>query len=340
MKQGQTRYHYMVLIFKEEEEIDIELPLTEEEIQDKYDGKIQKEMSGKTYEVITDLFRAVTGRKPIAPKDFVGHSGTPAITCSHKAASGFLYPLDKGLIYIYKPPIYLRYDEMQRVEFDRTGGSSRSFDIKVTNIHDITYTFSSIEKGEYSKLYDYLKGKKVKITSGGTAGGKINWDDRTEDKGIDHHLEKVKQDAEIFSSGSDDMSSDDTDFNPDALEALSAKEEYDSEPSETSSEEESEDYGSGSDADRKREESRKRKEEKKARKVEREKKASEPKEKRTKKKKMTKLPGQPKKNQSAYFLWMNHNREQIKKDHPGLSMTDMTKKAGEIWRDLADKTVS
>jgi hypothetical protein len=36
-------------------------------------------------------------------------------------------------------------------------------------------------------------------------------------------LEKVKQDAEIFSSGSDDMSSDDEDFNPDLLEALSAK---------------------------------------------------------------------------------------------------------------------
>merc|ERR1739844_155271 len=34
----------------------------------------------------------------------------------------------------------------------------------------------------------------------------------------------------------------------------------------------------------------------------------------------------------------NHNREQIKKDYPGLSMTDMTKKAGEIWRDLSDKT--
>ena len=41
--------------------------------------------------------------------------------------------------------------------------------------------------------------------------------------GIDHHLEKVKQDAEIFSSGSDDMSSDDTDFNQDELEALSAR---------------------------------------------------------------------------------------------------------------------
>ena len=48
-----------------------------------------------------------------------------------------------------------RYDEMQRVEFDRTGGSSRSFDVKVTNIHDITYTFSSI--GNYVFLYNKLR---------------------------------------------------------------------------------------------------------------------------------------------------------------------------------------
>ena len=48
-----------------------------------------------------------------------------------------------------------RYDEMQRVEFDRTGGSSRSFDVKVTNIHDITYTFSSI--GNYLFLYNKLR---------------------------------------------------------------------------------------------------------------------------------------------------------------------------------------
>ena len=31
--------------------------MTEEEIKEKYDDKIQKEMSGKTYQVITDLFR-------------------------------------------------------------------------------------------------------------------------------------------------------------------------------------------------------------------------------------------------------------------------------------------
>jgi structure-specific recognition protein 1 len=339
MKQGQTRYHYLVLIFKEEEEIELELPFTEDEIQEKYDGKLKKEMNGKTYEVITDLFKAIASRKITTPGSFLGHSGTPAITCSYRAASGFVYPLERGLIYIYKPPIYLRFDEMQRVEFERTGGTSRSFDIKVNTIHDIIYTFSSIEKGEYSRLYDYLKSKQIKVTTTGKldGGGTLQWDDK--EKEIDHHLERVKEEAELFSSGGEDMSSDDTDFKPDDLEALSAKEEYDSEPSTTSTEDVSDDYGSGSDADRKRAEKRKQKAEKKAEKEKKkEKKASDPAEKRPKKKKMTKLPGQPKKNQSAYFLWMNQNREKIKKDYPGLSMTEMSKKAGESWRDMKDKS--
>ena len=41
----------------------------------------------------------------------------------------------------------------------------------------------------------------------------------------------VKRDAEENMMSDASMSSDDTDFNPDNLEAMSAKEEYDSEPS-------------------------------------------------------------------------------------------------------------
>ena len=40
------------------------------------------------------------------------------------------------------------------------------------------------EKGEYSKLYDYLKSKKVKVTtSGKMEGGNLKWDDQIDDKG-------------------------------------------------------------------------------------------------------------------------------------------------------------
>jgi len=63
-------------------------------------------------------------------------------------------------------------------------------------------------------------------------GGALKWDD---EKAVDHNLERVKNEAmDGMSEGDDSMSSDDTDFNPDNLEALSAKEEYDSEPSTTS----------------------------------------------------------------------------------------------------------
>ena len=93
--QGQTRYHCLVFSFKEEEEEDLEIPLTEEEIKEKYEGKLEKNMSGPSYEVVSTLFRAVTGRKITQPKDFLGHSGTPAITCSHKAASGNCFAVAK-----------------------------------------------------------------------------------------------------------------------------------------------------------------------------------------------------------------------------------------------------
>ena len=269
------------------------------------------------------------------PKDFIGCSGTPAITCSHRAASGFLYPLEKGVIYIYKPPIYIRYDELSKMEFERTGGKGRSFDINMTTIHDIKYTFSSIEKGEYGRLYDYFKAKKIKVVPSEKLEGGMSWNEK--EQNVDHYLAGVQKEAEEFSSGGEDMSSDDTDFNPDNLEALSAKEEYDSEPSTTSSEDGSSDNeATGPEAEQRRAEKAKRRAEKNAR---RERKKREPKEKKERKSKKTKLPGQPKRNQSAYFIWMNENRAQIKKDNPGLSLTEFGRKAGELWKALSDKSV-
>ena len=43
---------------------------------------------------------------------------------------------------------------------------------------------STLEKGEYSKLYDYLKSKKVKVTASGKSdGGKLSWEDNVTEKG-------------------------------------------------------------------------------------------------------------------------------------------------------------
>jgi structure-specific recognition protein 1 len=65
--------------------------------------------------------------------------------------------------------LLFRYDDIRSVVFERSGGSTRSFDISVLTLNDITYTFSSIEKGEYGKLYEFIKSKKVSVKTAGNS---------------------------------------------------------------------------------------------------------------------------------------------------------------------------
>lgn len=46
----------------------------------------------------------------------------------------------------------------------------------------------------------------------------------------------------------------------------------------------------------------------------------------------------PKRPLSAYMLWLNSAREQIKKENPGIKVTEIAKKGGELWRGMKDKS--
>lgn len=43
---------------------------------------------------------------------------------------------------------------------------------------------------------------------------------------------------------------------------------------------------------------------------------------------------------SAYMLWLGEVREQIKQENPGISVTELSKVAGEKWKQIEDKSVS
>lgn len=60
---------------------------------------------------------------------------------------------------------------------------------------------------------------------------------------------------------------------------------------------------------------------------------------RKKRQKKEKDENKPKRPPSAYFLFLGDMREKIKKDNPGISITEITKKAGEMWKEVTDKTV-
>lgn len=178
IKQGQTRYHYLVLLFGNDEDTSIELPFTEEELKTKYEDKLTKELSGPVYEVLGKIMKVLINRKLTGPGSFVGNSGTPAVSCSYKAAAGHLYPLERGFIYVHKPPLHIRFEEIASVNFARSGGSTRSFDFEIELKSNVIHTFSSIEKEEYTKLFNYITSKKIHVKNTGKNVSRIflnNW---------------------------------------------------------------------------------------------------------------------------------------------------------------------
>ncbi|KAJ8913622.1 hypothetical protein NQ315_013444 [Exocentrus adspersus] len=330
IKQGQTRYHFLVLRFNQEDETSIELPFTEEELKEKYEGKLDKELSGPTYEVLGKIMKNIINRKLTGPGAFIGHSGTPAISCSFKAAAGLLYPLERGFIYVHKPPIHIRFEEIASVNFARGGGSTRSFDFEVELKSGTVHTFSSIEKEEYGKLFDFITSKKLNIKNRGKndkASYKDDFGNSDDEAAPDAYLERVKAEAQERDDdqSDDDDESTDEDFNPNQVESDVA-EEYDTDHS-SSSEDDDEGGGSG---DEKKKHKKEKKEKKKTKTI-----SEKP---RKKKEKKDKDDNKPKRATSAFMLWLNENREKIKRENEGIKVTEIAKKGGEMWRELKDKS--
>lgn len=56
---------------------------------------------------------------------------------------------------------------MNSVNFARSGGNTRSFDFEVELKSGTVHTFSSIEKEEYGKLFDFITSKKLNVKNRG-----------------------------------------------------------------------------------------------------------------------------------------------------------------------------
>uniref|UniRef100_A0A672QG22 FACT complex subunit SSRP1 n=1 Tax=Sinocyclocheilus grahami TaxID=75366 RepID=A0A672QG22_SINGR len=313
IKQGQTRYHFLILLFSKEEEISLTLNMNEDEVERRFEGKLHKNMSGSLYEMVSRVMKALVNRKITVPGNFQGHSGAQCITCSYKASSGLLYPLERGFIYVHKPPVHLRFEEISCVNFARGTTTTRSFDFEIETKQGNQYTFSSIEREEYGKLFDFVNAKKLSIKNRGFKEGMKRNDNMYSDSDDDQHdayLERMKEEGKIREEAND---SDDSEGESGEWQLS----EYDSKASASES---SADDGD-SDGDRKKKPTKKAKfvKERKPR----------------KKEKKAKDSSAPKRPMSAYMLWLNSSRDRIKSENPGISVTEISKKAGEMWKQLS-----
>uniref|UniRef100_A0A8C7MJ15 FACT complex subunit SSRP1 n=1 Tax=Oncorhynchus kisutch TaxID=8019 RepID=A0A8C7MJ15_ONCKI len=305
IKQGQTRYHFLILHFSKEEELKLTLNMSEEEVEKRYEGKLSKNMSGSLYEMVSRVMKALVNRKITVPGNFQGNTpGAQCITCSYKAQSGLLYPLERGFIYVHKPPVHLRFEEISSVNFARGTTTTRSFDFEVETKQGNQFTFSSIEREEYGKLFDFVNAKKLHIKNRGFKEAKNNEYSDSDDDQHDAYLERMKLPQLLGWPG---------------------RYVYDSNASES-------DSGSGGDGSG---DEGKKKPAKKAKVV------KEKRERKPRKEKKQKDTNAPKRPMSSYMLWLNSSRERIKSENPGISITEISKKAGEMWKQIGkeDKEV-
>uniref|UniRef100_A0A8C9U402 FACT complex subunit SSRP1 n=1 Tax=Scleropages formosus TaxID=113540 RepID=A0A8C9U402_SCLFO len=203
IKQGQTRYHFLILLFSKEEDITLTLNMSEEDVEKRFEGKLSKNMSGSLYEMVSRVMKALVNRKITVPGSFQGHSGAQCITCSYKASSGLLYPLERGFIYVHKPPVHLRFEEISCVNFARGTTTTRSFDFEIETKQGSQYTFSSIEREEYGKLFDFVSAKKLNIKNRGFKEGNDNMYSDSDDDQHDAYLERMKEEGKIREEAND-----------------------------------------------------------------------------------------------------------------------------------------
>lgn len=176
IRQGNQKYQNLVL---ETVKVDhtMRLNLTEDEINNTYDGQLSTEMTMPMSSLIAKIFKVLSQKKVFIPKQYQSARDQFSVRCSLKANDGLLYPLAKSFIFINKPTVIIKFEDIDYVEFKRyevaANSATRNFDLAVyvkesamgsdAKDRDREYVFMSIDRSEFVSLSDYIKTKEIKI---------------------------------------------------------------------------------------------------------------------------------------------------------------------------------
>jgi structure-specific recognition protein 1 len=347
IRQGQQRYNMLVMQCTKEHS-ELEINLDDATLQKEYNGDIQSHMDGSFSNLVAKTFKVITRKKVFIPGKFANANQQACVKCALRANEGHLYPLEKQFIFIHKPAVLIRFDEIESVEFQRYAGgqgSTRNFDLSVTlhstpgdSVATREYTFSGIDKTNYAALYSFLSGKKIRIANHEGAGA-----DDQQGPGIDasdRGGEEMEDDGE--------ESSEDEDYDQEGGSDGSGGGSDDDDDEDEDDDEDDDDLGSVASDDSDLKQHRKAAAKKKEgggksptkKRKESSSSASPPAKKKAvvakKKTKKKKDPNAPKSAKSAFMFFSGAKRSEIKEAHPEASFGEMGKLVGAAWKELSD----
>lgn len=225
IRQGQTRYPFLVFQFDKDDMLSEPLKLSEAmtaaEAEAKWEGRLKTGYEGPVFEVVSSLLRVLAGQKLLVPGGYKGYGGATCIKAALKATEGYLYPLERNLLFLPKPPTLLPHADIAMVEFSRLS-NSRTFDVKFALRSGTAYAFSNAPKEDLMALEEYLREKGIPMSKADEPGMAAGARRPSGPAG--------ERTATAFDLIGDD-SEDDEEYNEDEDDDSSVAEDYDSEAS-------------------------------------------------------------------------------------------------------------
>lgn len=140
-------------------------------------------------------------------------------SCAYGSNGGLLYLFETCFIFIHKPPIFIRFDDVSSVQYQRYSnrGGPQTFDVQITarevgTIQPKIFLFSGIDRKEYKKVNDFLLEKGLKITKSTDDELMADSGDEDEENGMEEESEdsdfndkKVESEESDDDSGSDEL---------------------------------------------------------------------------------------------------------------------------------------
>jgi structure-specific recognition protein 1 len=169
---GNTSHQHIVMMLPEDEVLEVDLNWPEAERNDELQQRLGNKQEGPSYEVIARLFKTLTQKKVTIPKGFKNAHGSLAVKCWYGSNEGHLYPFERSFLFVHKPAMHIRFDEVADVEFARVGesgvkGSSgnRTFDLIINMRQGKPVQFQNLQRSDYAPLFNFLNSKKIRIAN-------------------------------------------------------------------------------------------------------------------------------------------------------------------------------
>jgi len=162
LRQGTQQHYYLELQFDSTDRVS-------DETREAAAKRIKKDAS-ETFKCLGWTLQTLTGIKTTTAPALVFKEKNPqkeyCIRCSYRAAHGKLFFNKHSMMYLHKPVLWVRYDEVESVKIEAGKMRGRSFDMAFTvKLGDkvVKHEFASMDKAVLRCVLDFLKNTGVQI---------------------------------------------------------------------------------------------------------------------------------------------------------------------------------